>query len=116
MSYVKENFLLTTKTAEKLYKEYASDMPIFDYHCHLPEKAILENLRATRAGKTTVLIAHRVSTVEHMDKIIFVDDGKVIAVGNYSELLASCAEFKNLVDLQKLDDADESASKKKEVE
>ena len=80
------------------------------------EKAILENLRATRAGKTTVLIAHRVSTVEHMDKIIFVDDGKVIAVGNYSELLASCAEFKNLVDLQKLDDADESASEKKEVE
>ena len=80
------------------------------------EKAILENLRATRTGKTTVLIAHRVSTVEHMDKIIFVDDGKVIAVGNYSELLASCAEFKNLVDLQKLDDADESASEKKEVE
>ena len=80
------------------------------------EKAILENLRTTRAGKTTVLIAHRVSTVEHMDKIIFVDDGKVLAVGNYSELLDSCAEFKNLVDLQKLDDADESANAKKEVE
>ncbi len=43
MSYIKDNFLLTTKTAEKLYNEYASDMPIFDYHCHLPEKAILEN-------------------------------------------------------------------------
>ena len=43
MSYIKKNFLLTTKTAEKLYYEYASDMPIFDYHCHLPEKAILEN-------------------------------------------------------------------------
>ena len=43
MSYIKENFLLTTKTAEKLYGEYAVKMPIFDYHCHLPEKVILEN-------------------------------------------------------------------------
>ena len=43
MSYIKENFLLTNKTAEKLYFNYAKDMPIFDYHCHLPEKQILEN-------------------------------------------------------------------------
>ena len=43
MTYVKENFLLTNKTAERLYKNYAKNMPIFDYHCHLPEKQILEN-------------------------------------------------------------------------
>ena len=43
MSYLKENFLLTNKTAEKLYSDYAENMPIFDYHCHLPEKVILEN-------------------------------------------------------------------------
>ena len=43
MSYIKKNFLLTNKTAEKLYFGYAKDMPIFDYHCHLPEKQILEN-------------------------------------------------------------------------
>ena len=43
MSYIKDNFLLTNKTAEKLYNTYAKDMPIFDYHCHLPEKQILEN-------------------------------------------------------------------------
>ena len=43
MSYIKENFLLTNKTAERLYFTYAKDMPIFDYHCHLPEKQILEN-------------------------------------------------------------------------
>ena len=43
MSYVKDNFLLKNKTAEKLYFEHASKMPIFDYHCHLPEKQILEN-------------------------------------------------------------------------
>ena len=43
MSYIQENFLLTNKTAEKLYFDYAKNMPIFDYHCHLPEKQILEN-------------------------------------------------------------------------
>ena len=43
MSYIKENFLLTNKTAERLYFNYAKDMPIFDYHCHLPEKQILAN-------------------------------------------------------------------------
>jgi glucuronate isomerase len=43
MSYLKDNFLLKTKTAEKLYEGYAKNMPIFDYHCHLPEKQILEN-------------------------------------------------------------------------
>ncbi len=43
MSYLKDNFLLTTKTAENLYFNYAKDMPIFDYHCHLPERQILEN-------------------------------------------------------------------------
>ncbi|MBQ3490481.1 MAG: glucuronate isomerase [Clostridia bacterium] len=43
MSYIKNNFLLTNKTAERLYFTYAKDMPIFDYHCHLPEKQILDN-------------------------------------------------------------------------
>ena len=43
MSYLRENFLLTNKTAEKLYFDYAKDMPIFDYHCHLSEREILAN-------------------------------------------------------------------------
>ena len=43
MSYIKNNFLLTNETAERLYFNYAKDMPIFDYHCHLPEKQIFEN-------------------------------------------------------------------------
>lgn len=44
MSYIKKDFLLTSKTANDLYYGYAKDMPIFDYHCHLPEKQILENM------------------------------------------------------------------------
>ena len=71
------------------------------------EKAILENLRNMRSGKTTLLIAHRVSTIEQMDKIIFIEEGRIAAVGNYSELYENCREFRNLVDLQKLDDANE---------
>lgn len=43
MSYIKDNFLLKNKTAEKLYFGFAKDMPIFDYHCHLSELQILEN-------------------------------------------------------------------------
>ena len=43
MTYIQDNFLLKNKTAEKLYFSYAKNMPIFDYHCHLPEKQILEN-------------------------------------------------------------------------
>lgn len=38
-----ENFLLENETAEKLYHEYAKDMPIFDYHCHLSPKEIAED-------------------------------------------------------------------------
>ena len=43
MSYLKESFLLTNKTAIELYENYAKKMPIFDYHCHLSEYQILEN-------------------------------------------------------------------------
>lgn len=43
MSYLKDDFLLNSETAKTLYFNFAKDMPIFDYHCHLPEKQILEN-------------------------------------------------------------------------
>lgn len=45
MSYIKDDFLLENKTALRLYNDYAENMPIFDYHCHLSEKQILENKR-----------------------------------------------------------------------
>lgn len=67
------------------------------------EKMILDNLSETRKGKTTILIAHRISTVESLDKIIFIDDGKVVAVGDSKTLYATCKEYAKMVDLQKLD-------------
>ena len=69
------------------------------------EKAILGNLREMRKGKTTILIAHRISTVENMDKIIYLEGGRVSACGTHSELYASCESYRNLVELQRLDDA-----------
>jgi ATP-binding cassette subfamily B protein len=74
------------------------------------EKAILTNLRNMRKGKTTILIAHRISTVENMDKIIYVEGGKVTAVGTHSELCLNCESYRNLVELQRLDDAGDNAN------
>ncbi len=69
------------------------------------EKAILENLRRIRKGKTTILIAHRISTVESLDKIIFLDDGRVSAVGSHRELYKTCPAYRTMVELQRLGDA-----------
>ena len=72
------------------------------------EKIILDNLKITRAGKTTLLIAHRISTVEGLDKIVFLEDGRVEAVGPHDELYAACAEYRRMVDLQRLEDETEA--------
>ena len=68
------------------------------------ERIILDHLKTSRAGKTTLLIAHRISTVEQLDKIIFIEDGRVEAVGPHDELYRTCNEYRRMVDLQKLED------------
>ena len=68
------------------------------------EKVILDNLNTERAGKTTILIAHRISTVERMDKIIFIDDGRVVDVGSHDALYARCEDYHKMVDLQRLEE------------
>jgi len=68
------------------------------------ETTILENLRNTRAGKTTILIAHRISTIENMDKILFIEDGCLAAVGTHTQLYETNAAYRNMVDLQRLEE------------
>ncbi len=68
------------------------------------ETTILENLRATRQGKTTILIAHRISTIEKMDKILFIDDGRLAASGTHQELYDSCPAYRKMVELQRLEE------------
>ena len=43
MSFIHEDFILTTNTARRLYHQFAEDQPILDYHCHLPPKDVAEN-------------------------------------------------------------------------
>ena len=68
------------------------------------EETILKNLHETRAGKTTILIAHRISTIVGMDKILFIDDGVLAAVGTHEELYETCREYRKMVDLQQLEE------------
>ena len=68
------------------------------------ETTILSNLRETRAGKTTILIAHRISTIEKMDKILFIEEGELVAVGTHTELYENCPDYRKMVDLQKLEE------------
>lgn len=68
------------------------------------EKIILENLLEERKGRTTILIAHRISTVERMDKIIFVEDGRVEAVGSHDKLCETCEAYRRMVELQHLEE------------
>ena len=67
------------------------------------ERTILDNLKK-REGLTTILIAHRISTVEQMDKIVFVEDGEVHAVGKHEDLYRTCTAYRKMVDLQKLEE------------
>ena len=68
------------------------------------ERVILDNLRRTREGKTTILIAHRISTIEQMDRIVFLEDGELVATGTHTELYRTCPAYRRAVDLQKLEE------------
>lgn len=68
------------------------------------EEQILDALKTVRAGKTTMMIAHRVSTVEDMDKIIYVEDGTVTAVGSHEQLINCCEAYRKTVELQRLEE------------
>ncbi len=71
------------------------------------EREIIANLKETRAGKTTILIAHRISTIEHMDKVLFIEDGTVKDFGTHQELMERSGEYVKMVNLQKLEDEEE---------
>ncbi len=68
------------------------------------ERVIIKNLLEERKGRTTILIAHRISTVEHMDKIIYIDEGRVCAVGSHESLCGSCEDYRKMVDLQRMEE------------
>jgi len=73
------------------------------------ERSILENLRQTRNHKTTILIAHRISTIEQMDKVLFIADGTVAGFDTHEALYRDNAEYRRMVDLQRLEEEGENA-------
>lgn len=70
------------------------------------EEKIRNAILEQRGKLTQIIIAHRFSTIEHADKIIFIDHGKKIAEGSKRELLSSCPEFKKMWELMHLSNSD----------
>ncbi len=67
------------------------------------EETIINNIKTERKGKTTILIASRVSTVRGLDKILVLNGGKVEAFGTHDECLSSSKIYKRMVELQTLE-------------
>lgn len=67
------------------------------------EEAIISNLRKARKGKTTLLIAHRISTVRKLDKIVLIEQGRIVGVGSHAQLMKSNDLYREMVKLQELE-------------
>lgn len=64
------------------------------------EKTIIENIKKTREGKTNIIVAHRISAVRHADKIVVLDNGKILNFGRHDELLEKCPWYRQLDEYQ----------------
>ena len=64
------------------------------------EKTIIENIKKTREGKTNIIVAHRISAVRHADKIVVLDNGKILNFGTHDELIEKCPWYKQLDEYQ----------------
>ena len=67
------------------------------------EESILENIKEQRKGKTTILVASRVSTVKSADRIIVLNDGEVEAFDSHDKLLKVSKTYSRMVYLQELE-------------
>ena len=61
---------------------------------------ILRNIDKLMHGKTSLIIAHKFSTIKKCDKIILIDKGRIIAQGTHQELINSNSSYKNMNELQ----------------
>lgn len=67
------------------------------------EKNILTNIRTLKNRMTTFLIAHRISALKQCDRILVLDDGKLVGFGTHDELMQSCQLYQNIDEMQKLE-------------
>jgi len=61
---------------------------------------IQKSLQKAMAGKTTLVIAHRLSTLKNMDRIVVIKNGKIIETGNHNQLLRKNGEYSKLWHIQ----------------
>ncbi len=67
------------------------------------EEQILHNLKEERAGKTTIMIAHRISTVSHADCILVMDEGRAAEIGTHEQLIQQGGLYASLYEKQQLE-------------
>ena len=64
------------------------------------ESLITEAMEKLMTGRTTIMVAHRLSTIQHADKIMVMDKGRIVESGNHQELLMQNGVYRKLYDLQ----------------
>lgn len=69
------------------------------------EEHILSNLKKNRAGKTTILIAHRISTIQNADVILVLEDGEAKEIGNHETLIQKNGIYRDMFEKQQLEAA-----------
>ena len=69
------------------------------------EEHILHNLKKNRAGKTTILIAHRISTIQNADIIMVLENGTAAEIGNHASLMEQHGIYYNMFEKQQLEAA-----------
>ncbi len=67
------------------------------------EEQILRNLKANRRGKTTLIIAHRISTIQNADHILVLDEGKIAEYGTHGELMKQNGLYRSIYEKQQLE-------------
>ena len=75
------------------------------------EKHLLSNLKKNRAGKTTILIAHRITTIQNADIIMVLENGSAVEIGNHASLMEKHGIYRDMFEKQQLEAAQGEARK-----